>query len=67
MDESRFTSSTRRIRLSGVSFNLVMARVRFHSELRRHTDEQRDLSQSRTFGVFDFAEGFVQRVRETTH
>ena len=59
MDESRFASSTRRIRLTGVSFNLMMARVRFHSELRRHSDEPPDLGQSRTFGVFDFAEGFM--------
>ena len=35
MDESRFAGSTRKIRLTGVSSNLVVARVRFNSESRR--------------------------------
>jgi hypothetical protein len=55
MDESRFAGSTQKIRLTGVSSNLVVARVRFHSELRHQTDERPDLSQSRIFSVFDFA------------
>ena len=50
-----------------MSFKLVMARVRFHSELRRQSDEPPDLSQSRTFGVFDFEEGFVWLSRTLAH
>ena len=56
MDESRFASSTSRIRRTVVIFKLVVARVRFHSELRHQTDERLDLGQSLNFGVFDFAE-----------
>ena len=56
MDESRFASSTGRIRRTGLIFKLMVARVRFHSELRHQTDERLDLGQCRTFGVFDFAE-----------
>ena len=61
MDESRFAGSTRKIRLTGVSSNLVLARVRFHSESRHQTDERLDLGQSRVFSVFDFAEDLAAR------
>lgn len=54
MDESPFKGFTRRTRLTGVSFELIVARVRFQSELRDQSDEHSDLSQSLDFTVFNF-------------
>ena len=59
MDESRFRGSIRRIRPADVTSNLVVARVRFHSELRHQSDERPELGQSRNFRVFYFAGVFA--------
>ena len=66
MDQFCVAGSTRRIRPIGVTFKLVVARVRFHSELRRQSDERLELGQSRYFrdfyfaGVFAFRPGIAQ-------